>query len=60
MIEHIHRQLTVPREHHNQRIDSVLANLLPEYSRSQISNWIKNGTITLNQKPCKPKDKVVV
>ncbi|KTD73539.1 23S rRNA pseudouridine(1911/1915/1917) synthase RluD [Legionella tucsonensis] len=59
MIEHIHKQLTVPREHHNQRIDSVLASLLPDYSRSQISTWIKNRTITLNQKPCKPKDKAL-
>ncbi|KTD03478.1 23S rRNA pseudouridine(1911/1915/1917) synthase RluD [Fluoribacter gormanii] len=59
MIEHIHKKLTVPREYHNQRIDSVLAHLLPDYSRSQISNWIKNGTIILNQKPCKPKDKVL-
>ncbi|WP_454782565.1 23S rRNA pseudouridine(1911/1915/1917) synthase RluD [Legionella sp. WA2022007384] len=59
MIEHIQKQLTVPREYHNQRIDSVLAHLLPDYSRSQISNWIKSGTIILNQKPCKPKDKVL-
>ncbi len=59
MIEHIHKQLTVPREYHNQRIDSVLAHLLPDYSRSQISTWIKRGTITLNQKPCKPKDKAL-
>ncbi|WP_058534884.1 23S rRNA pseudouridine(1911/1915/1917) synthase RluD [Legionella saoudiensis] len=59
MIEHIQKQLTVPREHHNQRIDSVLAHLLPEYSRSQISNWIKSGSVTMNQKPCKPKDKAL-
>ncbi|CAM3018608.1 uracil hydrolyase [Legionella steigerwaltii] len=59
MIEHIHKQFTVPRECHNQRIDSVLAHLLPDYSRSQISNWIKNGTVTLNQKLCKPKDKTL-
>lgn len=59
MIEHIQKQLTVPREYHNQRIDSVLAHLLPDYSRSQISNWIKSGTVTLNQKTCKPKDKAL-
>ncbi|MCW8410366.1 23S rRNA pseudouridine(1911/1915/1917) synthase RluD [Legionella sp. PATHC035] len=59
MIEHIHRQLKVPREYHNQRIDSVLAHLLPDYSRSQISSWIKNGAITLNQRSCKPKDKTL-
>lgn len=58
MIEHIKKQLTIPREYHNHRIDQVLASLLPEYSRSQISNWIKRETITINHKPCKPKDKV--
>ncbi len=59
MIEHIQKNITVPREHHSQRIDSVLAKLLPEYSRSQISNWIKSGAVTLNQKACKPKDKAL-
>lgn len=59
MIEHIQKQITVPREYHSQRIDSVLAQLLPEYSRSQISNWIKSGAVTLNQKGCKPKDKTL-
>ncbi|MCL5272974.1 MAG: S4 domain-containing protein, partial [Gammaproteobacteria bacterium] len=59
MIEHIQKQITVPREYHSQRIDSVLAQLLPEYSRSQISNWIKSGAVTLNQKECKPKDKTL-
>lgn len=59
MIEHIQKELTVPRELHSQRIDSVLAQLLPEYSRSQISTWIKNGAVTVNQKTCKPKDKTL-
>lgn len=57
MIEHIQKQITIPREYHSQRLDSVLAQLLPEYSRSQITNWIKSGSITMNQKTCKPKDK---
>lgn len=59
MIEHIQKQFTIPREYHNQRIDSVLAQLLPEYSRSQISTWIKTGTVTMNNTPCKPKDKIL-
>jgi 23S rRNA pseudouridine1911/1915/1917 synthase len=59
MIKHIHQQFTVPREFHKQRIDSVLAHLLPEYSRSQISTWIKHGSVTRNQKKCKPKDKAL-
>lgn len=59
MIEHIQKQITVPREYHSQRVDSVLAQLLPEYSRSQISSWIKSGAILMNHKPCKPKDKTL-
>lgn len=58
MIEHIQKQVTVPRECHNQRIDSVLTQLLSEYSRSQISSWIKTGAVTIKQTQCKPKDKV--
>ena len=57
MIEHIQKQFTVLREHHSQRIDVVIAQLLPEYSRSLISTWIKSGAVTVNQKTCKPKDK---
>lgn len=59
MIQHLQKQITVPREYHSQRIDTVLAQLLPEYSRSLISNWIKTGSITLNHKACKPKDKAL-
>ncbi len=59
MIEHIQKEFTVPREYHSNRIDSVIAQLLPEYSRSQISTWIKSGAVTVNKKTCKPKDKTL-
>jgi 23S rRNA pseudouridine1911/1915/1917 synthase len=58
MMERIEHTFVIPREYHNQRIDSVLAALIPDYSRSQLSQWIKNGCIQINQNPCKPKDKV--
>lgn len=57
MVNTLHKHLVIPRECHHQRLDAVLAQLLPEYSRSQISAWIKSGAVTLNRKPCKPKDK---
>jgi 23S rRNA pseudouridine1911/1915/1917 synthase len=53
------QHLSLTQAHHNQRIDLVLAQLLPDYSRSQISQWIKNGVVQLNNKPCKPKDKAL-
>lgn len=59
MRKHLDQKLIIPSEHHHQRIDIVLAHLLPDYSRSQISHWIKQNKITINLKPCKPKDKVL-
>ena len=38
------------------RIDKLIASELPEYSRSRIQTWIKNGNILLNGKTCLPKD----
>jgi len=55
----IQQSLCIPDELHGQRIDSAIAALLPEYSRSQLTQWIKAGHITRNQEPCKPKDKAL-
>lgn len=53
-----HQQLTVPRELHGQRIDVVLAELMPEFSRSQLSTWLKQGKITVRERLLKPKEKI--
>jgi len=42
----------------NQRLDVVLAQMLPIYSRSKIASWIKSGQALINKKPYKPKEKV--
>ncbi|KTC78352.1 23S rRNA pseudouridine(1911/1915/1917) synthase RluD [Legionella brunensis] len=59
MSEPIAKHIIIPREYHGQRIDTVLAQLFPDYSRSQFSHWLKQGAITLNHRVCKPKDKVL-
>ena len=41
-----------------QRIDSALAQMLPDYSRSKISAWVKTGKALVNGQSFKPKDKV--
>ena len=41
-----------------QRLDVALSEMLPDYSRSKITAWIKLGEALINQKPFKPKDKV--
>lgn len=58
MTELLNNSTIIPHEYHGQRIDVVLAQLFPDYSRSQLSNWVKEGVIQLNEKTCKPKDKV--
>ncbi len=56
MTEKIHLTLTIPADMGGGRIDQTLAKLLPDYSRTQIQEWIKNGNITVNHKACRPRD----
>ncbi|VEG90325.1 23S rRNA pseudouridine(1911/1915/1917) synthase RluD [Legionella spiritensis] len=53
------QELTVPHELHGKRVDIALARLFPRYSRSLLSEWLKQGLITVNRKQLKPKDKVL-
>ena len=39
------------------RLDASLAEMLPDYSRSKITAWIKSGDALINGKFFKPKDK---
>ena len=39
------------------RLDASLSEMLPDYSRSKITSWIKSGDALINQKTFKPKDK---
>lgn len=50
---------TIPPELSGQRIDQVLAKLYPDWSRSKLSAWLKDGTILINQQIWKPNTKVL-
>ena len=50
--------LTVPPQPAGRRLDQVLAELLPEYSRSRIQTWIDEGQVLLDGAAAKPKQKV--
>jgi 23S rRNA pseudouridine1911/1915/1917 synthase len=41
------------------RLDQALAELLPDYSRSRLSTMVKEGAITLDQRPAQPKTKLL-
>jgi 23S rRNA pseudouridine1911/1915/1917 synthase len=50
--------LEIPPELEGQRLDSALARLLPEHSRTRIKGWIESGEVTVGRRPCKPRDLV--
>jgi 23S rRNA pseudouridine1911/1915/1917 synthase len=50
--------LTIPPEMAGQRLDSALARLLPEHSRTRIKGWIEAGAVKVRGNPCKPRDMV--
>lgn len=54
----IHLSLTIPSEHADERLDQALAKLLPDYSRTQLKDWIDQGAILVNGKLQKGKFKV--
>lgn len=58
MTEFFTKEAIVEKEFCGARVDVVLAQVFPEYSRSQLTQWLKQGSITINGGHCKPKDKV--
>ena len=51
-------KIIIPDRMKGQRLDVALSEMLPDYSRSKITAWIKSGEALINHKPFKPKDKV--
>src|SRR5271163_3082057 len=51
-------ELEIPQELAGLRLDSALARLLPEHSRTRIKAWIEAGQVRIGRLPSKPRDKV--
>jgi len=59
MTQAIRANLVIPDQHAGHRLDQVLAELLPDYSRTRIKDWIESGQILVNGGQLRPKDKVL-
>ncbi len=59
MSDPIQRTLTVPVEYAGQRLDQVLAELLSDFSRTRIKEWIEAGQVLVDGKKLRPRDKVL-
>src|SRR5580704_1468963 len=50
--------LEIPPELAGQRLDSALARLLPQHSRTRIKGWIEEGAVLVGRQRPKPRDLV--
>ena len=50
--------IVIPNRLIGQRLDSALATMLPDYSRSKITSWVRSGRALVNDKAFKAKEKV--
>ncbi len=48
----------VPEEAAGKRLDQVLAELFPDYSRSRLQQWVKGGQVLVDGRQPRPRDKV--
>ena len=53
------RECRIPAELSGQRLDQALAQLFPEYSRSRLSQWIKDGRVRVDDAAARPRDPVM-
>ncbi len=51
--------LRLPEDFAGRRLDQALAEVLPEYSRTRIKNWIDDGRVTVNGLKARPRDAVI-
>lgn len=52
-------EIPIPAELSGLRFDQALAQLFPEYSRSRLSQWVKDGRVLLDGRPARPRDAVM-
>jgi 23S rRNA pseudouridine1911/1915/1917 synthase len=51
-------EVVIPPELAGERLDSALARLLPDHSRTRIKGWIEGGAVLVGRRACKPRDLV--
>jgi 23S rRNA pseudouridine1911/1915/1917 synthase len=59
MTERVNFSITIPDHLGGMRLDQAVAKLLPDYSRTQIQEWIKNETLKVNHVASKARNAVM-
>lgn len=55
----IQESFVIPNEAAGKRLDQIVSDLLPDYSRSLIQTWIKQGELLVDNQPAKTRLKLV-
>ncbi len=55
----ITQSITVDELHAGKRLDQILAEVFPDYSRSQLQKWLKQGYVTVDTQIIKGKQKLI-
>jgi 23S rRNA pseudouridine1911/1915/1917 synthase len=58
MSQSIHLSVRIPEHLRGHRLDQALAELVPDYSRSRLQQWIRAGQVTLDRRVPKTRDRV--
>ena len=52
--------IVVPEAMHGDRVDKILAQLLPEVTRALVQRWISEERVRVGERVCRPKDRLAV
>ena len=58
MTESLELQGTIPETAAGTRLDRALADLFPDYSRSRLQQWLKEGTVTVDGQARRGRDRI--
>ncbi|MBI5450007.1 MAG: 23S rRNA pseudouridine(1911/1915/1917) synthase RluD [Gammaproteobacteria bacterium] len=57
--EHFDLSAVIPESLSGGRVDAVLAQLFPQFSRARLQHWIKDGQVRVNGRCLRPRDRVM-
>jgi 23S rRNA pseudouridine1911/1915/1917 synthase len=58
MTQTIHLSVSIPEHLDGLRLDRALAELVPDYSRSRLQQWIRDGQVTLDNRVSRVRERV--
>ena len=58
MTQEIHLSFSIPEHLRGRRLDQALAELVPDYSRSRLQQWIRDGQVLLDERQPRVRDRV--